>query len=73
MKSISIYALTRNQKIECLQKLERHLSGRKYFLKMRAWELDSMKELVKQLELQMSDVRCVCVAFFLFFSDTKAG
>ena len=56
MKSISIYALTRNQKIECLQKLERHLSGRKYFLKMREWELDSMKELVKQLELQMSDV-----------------
>lgn len=65
MKSISIYALTRNQKIECLQKLERHLSGRKYFLKMREWELDSMKELVKQLELQMSDVSAL--RFFILF------
>lgn len=35
MKSISIYAITRNQNIECLQKLERQLSGRTYFLKMR--------------------------------------
>ena len=71
MKSISIYVLTRNQKTECLQRLERHLSGREYFLKMREWELDSMKELVKQLELQMSDVSAL--RFFLFFSDTKAG
>ena len=71
MKSISIYALTRNQKIECLQKLERHLSGRKYFLKMREWELDSMKELVKQLELQMSDVSAL--RFFYSFQIPKLG
>ena len=71
MKSISIYALTRNQKIECLQKLERHLSGRKYSLKMREWELDSMKELVKQLELQMSDVSAL--RFFYSFQIPKLG
>ena len=71
MKSISIYALTRNQKIECLQKLERHLSGRKYFLKMREWELDSILRTGKTVGI--ANVRCVCVAFFLFFSDTKAG
>ncbi len=71
MKSISIYTLTRNQKIECLQKLERHLSGRKYFLKMREWELDSMKELVKQLELQMSDVSAL--RFFYSFQIPKLG
>lgn len=35
MKSISIYAVTRNQNIGQLQKLERQLSGREYFLKMR--------------------------------------
>ena len=45
MKSISIYTITRNQNIECLQKLERPLSGRTYFLKMREWELESMKAL----------------------------
>ena len=43
MKSISIYTITRNQNIEQLQKLERQLSGRDYFLKMREWELESMK------------------------------
>ena len=43
MKSISIYTITRNQNIEQLQKLERQLSGRDYFLKMRDWELESMK------------------------------
>ena len=47
MKSISIYTITRNQNIECLQKLERQLSGRTYFLKMREWELESMKALVR--------------------------
>ena len=50
MKSISIYTITRNQNIEQLQKLERQLSGRDYFLKMREWELESMKALVKQLQ-----------------------
>lgn len=71
MKSISIYVLTRNQKTECLQRLERHLSGREYFLKMREWELDSMKELVKQLELQMSDVSAL--RFFYSFQIPKLG
>ena len=71
MKSISIYTLTRNQNIECLQKLERHLSGREYSLKMREWELDSMKELVKQLELQMSDVSSL--RFFYSFQIPKLG
>ena len=31
MKAISIYALTRNQNMECVQKLERQLSGRDFF------------------------------------------
>ena len=50
MKSISIYAVTRNQNIGHLQKLERQLSGREYFLKMRTWELESMRSLVRELE-----------------------
>ena len=56
MKAISIYALTRNQSMECVQKLERQLSGRDFFLRIKEWELESMKVLVKQLELHMEEV-----------------
>lgn len=56
MKAISIYALTRNQNMECIQKLERQLSGRDFFLRIKEWELESMKALVKQLELHMEEV-----------------
>lgn len=50
MKSISIYALTRKQNIEHLQKLEQQLSGREHMLKMKEWELESMRALVERLE-----------------------
>ena len=56
MRSISIYALTRNQNTDSLSKLERQLSGREYFLKIREWELQSMKALVRQLESHMTKV-----------------
>ena len=55
MKSISIYALTRKQNIEHLQKLEQQLSGREHTLKLKEWELESMRALVDQLELQPVD------------------
>lgn len=64
MRSISIYALTRKQNIEHLQKLEQQLSGREHILKMKEWELESMRELVDQLELHMQDVS----ALRLFYS-----
>ena len=64
MKSISIYALTRKQNIEHLQKLEQQLSGREHMLKMKEWELESMRALVEQLELHMQDVS----ALRLFYS-----
>ena len=66
MKSISIYTITRNQNIEQLQKLERQLSGRDYFLKMREWELESMKALTAELG-------CICTSFLLFVSDSETG
>lgn len=64
MKSISIYALTRKQNIEHLQKLEQQLSGREHMLKMKEWELESMCALVERLELHMQDVS----ALRLFYS-----
>ena len=71
MKSISIYAITRNQNIVCLQKLERQLSGRTYFLKMREWELESMKALVRELEVHMQDVHAL--RFFYSFQVPRLG
>ena len=71
MKSISIYTVTRNQNIECVQKLERQLSGRTYFLKMREWELESMKALVRKLEVHMQDIHAL--RFFYSFQVPRLG
>ena len=71
MKSISIYAVTRNQNMEQLQKLERQLSGREYFLKMRTWELESMKALVRELEAHMEEV--YALRFFYSFQIPRLG
>ena len=71
MKSISIYAITRKQNLAQLSRMERQLSKREKPLKMREWELDSLKNLVEQLEKRMPDV---CgLRFFLFFPDSAAG
>lgn len=56
MKSISIYAITRKQNLAQLSRMERQLSKREKPLKMREWELDSLKNLVEQLEKRMPDV-----------------
>ena len=71
MKSISIYTITRNQNIEQIQKLERQLSGREYFLKIREWELESMKALVAQMEARMEDV--YALRFFYSFQIPRLG
>lgn len=71
MRSISIYALTRNQNTECLQKLERQLSGRGFFLRIKEWELESMKALVGKLEEHMQDV--YALRFFYSFQIPKLG
>ena len=71
MKPISIYALTREQNIHHLQKLERQLSERDYFLKVKEWELNSMKGLVRQLEGHMKEV--YALRFFYSFQIPKLG
>ena len=71
MKPISIYTITRNQSTECLQKMERQLSGRERFLKIREWELESMKSLVEQLERQIPEV--YELRFFYSFQIPRLG
>lgn len=70
MKSISIYAITRKQNLAQLSRMERQLSKREKPLKMREWELDSLKNLVEQLESRMPDV---CGLRFSIFPDSAAG
>ena len=55
MKSVSIYALTRKQNLSNLSRLECHLSERDRPLKVRAWEINSMRALVDQLEKYMPE------------------
>ena len=71
MRSIAIYAVTRNQNTDSLSKLERQLSGREYFLKIREWELQSMKALVRQLESHMTKV--CSLRFFYSYQIPKLG
>ncbi len=71
MKAISIYTITRNQNTEHLQKLERQLSGRDTFLKIREWELGSMKALVSGLEKHMREV--YALRFFYSFQIPRLG
>lgn len=56
MKSVSIYALTRKQNLSNLSRLECHLSERDRPLKVRAWEINSMRALVDRLEKYMPEV-----------------
>ena len=71
MKSISIYAITRKQNLAQLSRMERQLSKREKPLKMREWELDSLKNLVEQLESRMPDV---CgLRFFYSFQIPRLG
>lgn len=71
MKSISIYAITRKQNLAQLSRMERQLSKREKPLKMREWELDSLKNLVEQLESRMPDI---CgLRFFYSFQIPRLG
>ena len=46
-------------------------SGRDFFLRIKEWELESMKALVKQLELHMEEV--YKLRFFYSFQIPKLG
>ena len=49
MKPINIYELTRVGASSGIQKLERQMSGRAEYLKIRKWEIDSLRAFVDRL------------------------
>lgn len=71
MKSVSIYALTRKQNLSNLSRLECHLSERDRPLKVRTWEINSMRALVDQLEKYMPEV--YRLRFFYSFQILRLG
>lgn len=71
VKSVSIYALTRSQTGDQLQKMEHQLSRRDSFLKIRDWEIGSMKALVGQLEAHMEEIPLL--RFFYSFQIPRLG
>ena len=71
MRSVSVYTITRNQNTNQLQKMEQHLSGRECPLKIREWDLSSMKELVNHLEEHIPEV--YALRFFYSFQIPRLG
>lgn len=71
MKPINIYALTRTMNTDNLQRLERQMSGRKYFLTVKDWEIESLSKLMEHLQAYMP--RAYELLFFYSFQIPKLG
>ncbi|MBQ7677280.1 MAG: hypothetical protein IJT32_03510 [Lachnospiraceae bacterium] len=71
MKPINIYALTRVGEPERIERLERQLSGRNSFIKVKFWETESLKRFCGHL--------CACLPeafayrFYYSFTLPKLG
>ena len=71
MKPINIYALTRVQNPEAIEKLERQMSGRDRLLKVKEWEIDSLKAFSGRLNESMEEG--YMLDFFYSFTMPKLG
>ncbi len=71
MKPINIYALTRIQKTENLQRLERQMSARKHFLGIKTWETESLKSFAGHLREHMEDAEQLL--FYYSFQIPRLG
>ena len=71
MRPINIFALTRIAGTERLERLERQLSGRRHFLKIKEWELDSLQALCEAM-CRISD-RTADMKFYFSFCLPKLG
>lgn len=71
MKPINIYALTRVSSPESIEKLERQMSGRDRLLKVKEWEIDSLKAFSKRLNESMDEG--FLLDFFYSFTMPKLG
>lgn len=71
MKPINIFALTRKMNTENLGRLERQMSGRKFFLTVKDWEIESLRKLIDHLQAYMP--RAYELLFYYSFQIPKLG
>ena len=71
MIPINIYNLTRIKKISLLTKIERQMSKRRGLLKIKSWEIDSLKKLSEHLKEEMDNG--TGVLFYYSFQIPKLG
>ncbi len=71
MRPINIYALTRLSDPQRLERLERQMSGRARFLKIKTWEMEGLKSLCEELRSVMDRATELC--FYYSFVMPKLG
>lgn len=71
MLPINIYELTRIDKMHTLQKLERQLSKRHYFLNIKNWEIEGLASLVSKMLSVQKDISLF--DFYYSFQIPKLG
>ena len=72
MIPINIYNLTRIKKISLLTKIERQMSKRRGLLKIKSWEIDSLKKLSEHLKEEMDNGTGVLFYYSLGVSAEEA-
>lgn len=71
MKAINIFALTRTNKCKYIRRYDKQLSGRKYYLPVKDWEIDGLRQLADMLCTHQEDYDKMC--FFYSFQIPKLG
>ena len=71
MKPVNIYSLTRVSDNSRLSGLERHMSGRRNYLKIKDWETDGLRRLCDTMA--KTDPKTTGYNFYYSFSMPKLG
>lgn len=71
MKPVNIYALTRVEKSGYLYKLEKQMSRRNTYLKIKEWEIENVKAVANQLFAILKDIQAL--NFYYSFQVPKLG
>ena len=71
MKPVNIYALTRLNDPELLSKVERQMSGRARFMKIRGWEMTGLKSFCEKLMPCCEDA--CSLTFYYSYTMSKLG
>ena len=71
MRAINIFTVTRTDKIKYLRRYEKQMSGRDYYLPVKNWEIEGLRQLANHLFDKTKEV--ACLFFFYSFQIPKLG